>query len=129
MAGSAKAGGWRDDPVDWPLVSRAAVAGVTLVIYMGLARLERVRDGLLSALPPSTPVALVERASQASGRQVFGSLQDLPALAADHRIASPAILIVGKVLEEVVSRGAAAATDPSGLDENGQARLALSAGG
>jgi uroporphyrin-III C-methyltransferase len=93
-----------DDPVDWPQVSRAAAGGVTLVIYMGLARLAQVRDGLLASLPPSTPVALVERASQTSGRQACGILQDLLELAAGQQIASPAILVVGKVLEEVVSR-------------------------
>jgi uroporphyrin-III C-methyltransferase len=87
--------------VDWQQVSRTAAGGITLVIYMGLARLEQVREGLLTALPSWTPVALVERASQASGRQVLGSLQDLPVLAARHWIASPAILVVGKVLEEV----------------------------
>ena len=101
-------GGWPGPPaalkpVDCSRIANAA-GGVTLVVYMGLARLEQVRDGLLAALPPSTPAALVERASQAAGRQVSGSLQDLLALAAEHRVASPAILIVGRVLEEVVSR-------------------------
>ncbi len=96
----------QEDQLDWPQIARTAAGGVTLVIYMGLARIDQVRDGLSTALPGTTPVALVERASQASGRRVFGSLEQLPALAAGHRIASPAILVVGKVLEEVVSRAA-----------------------
>jgi len=123
IAGPAMAGDCRDDPVDWQQVARVACSGVTLVIYMGLARLDQVYDGLLTALPPSTPVALVERASQSSGRQVVGSLQDLLVLAADHRIASPAILIVGKVLEEVQSKALAEAASPGRMTGNEQAGI------
>lgn len=105
--GSERAAG---DPgaVDWKQVAKAAAGGVTLVVYMGLARLEQVREGLLAGLSPATPVALVERASQAGGRQAIGRLQDLPVLAAAHRIASPAILIVGPVLRQVAARAASA---------------------
>jgi uroporphyrin-III C-methyltransferase len=84
--------------VDWAQVARTAAGGVTLVIYMGLARLAQVQEGLLTALQPATPVALVERASQGDGRQARGLLQDLQTLAAGHRITSPAILVVGSVL-------------------------------
>jgi uroporphyrin-III C-methyltransferase len=110
----------RGTEVDWQQVSRTAAGGVTLVIYMGLTRLGQVREGLLAALPPWTPVALVERASQASGRQVVGSLQDLPLLAARHGIASPAILVVGRVLEEealAASRTTRASHHPSTRSE------------
>jgi uroporphyrin-III C-methyltransferase len=105
----------RGAQVDWQQVSRAAAGGITLVIYMGLARLGQVREGLLSALPPCTPVALVERASQTSGRQVLGSLQDLPLLAARHAIVSPAILVVGRVLKEVASAAVGAAAGSDGV--------------
>ena len=90
--------------VDWEQVAKTAAVGVTLVIYMGLARLEQVQAGLLRGLAPSTPVALVERASQAGGRQVAGELRELQSLGEAHRIASPAILVVGLALREVARR-------------------------
>jgi uroporphyrin-III C-methyltransferase len=89
--------------IDWAQVARTANGGVTLVIYMAIARLAQIRAALLEALPGSTPVALVERASQAGSRQASGVLQDLEGLAARQRIASPAILVVGQALGQVAA--------------------------
>lgn len=90
--------GREDSAVDWEQLARTAAGGVTLVVYMAVARLAQIREGLLGVLAGSTPVALVEGASRTGGRRVFGVLADLPGLAARHRIASPAILLVGEVL-------------------------------
>ena len=100
--------------VDWEQVARTAAGGITLVIYMGLARLEQVQAGLLRGLAPSTPVALVERASQAEGRRVVGRLQNLHGLASKHQVASPAILIVGPVLTAVATKITRAASQTPG---------------
>ena len=100
--------------VDWEQVAKTAAVGVTLVIYMGLARLEQVQAGLLRGLAPSTPVALVERASQAEGRRVVGRLQNLHGLASKHQVASPAILIVGPVLTAVATKITRAASQTPG---------------
>jgi siroheme synthase len=111
--------------VDWAQVARTAAGGVTLVIYMGLARLAQVQEGLLTALPPATPVALVERASHAGGRQARGRLRDLQTLAATHQIASPAILVVGAVLGTAAERPSVAELDEV-LPRDARAALATS---
>lgn len=83
------------DTLDWP-----ALAGErqTLAVYMGVAGLERLRDGLIGhGRAASTPVALIENGSRSEQRVVLGTLGDLPALAREHAVRSPALLIVGAV--------------------------------
>jgi uroporphyrin-III C-methyltransferase len=72
---------------------------------MGVQRLEQIRNGLLSALPPGTPAALVQHVSTKRQRELVTTLDRLVEDAAAAAIASPAVLIVGDVLRgaQVVS--------------------------
>jgi uroporphyrin-III C-methyltransferase len=71
------------------------------VIYMGVQRLAHIQDGLLAALSAHTPAALVQHASTAQERRLVTTLGQLAADAAQAGIGSPAILIVGDVLQGV----------------------------
>ncbi|TCP12558.1 uroporphyrin-III C-methyltransferase [Crenobacter luteus] len=80
---------------DWAAL---AAAGTTLAVYMGLNRVDEVADGLLAALPASTPAAVVACASTSSERKLVTTLG---ALAADCRAAkmpAPALILVGDAL-------------------------------
>ena len=83
------------DSVDW----RSLVADrQTLAIYMGVARLDEIRDGLIGAgMRPDTPFAIVERATTREQRIVTGELTTLPLVARRERVRSPALLIIGQV--------------------------------
>ena len=85
--------------LDWPTLAAAAAQGLTLVVYMGVQRLAQIQDGLLAALQPDTPAALVQHASTAQERRLVTTLGQLAADAAQAGIGSPAILIVGDVLK------------------------------
>ena len=83
----------------WPTLGAAAAQGMTLVVYMGVAQLDAIVDGLRAALPLHTPAALVQDASlptRAAARQHAGAA--LPHDARAEHIASPAVLIIGDVL-------------------------------
>jgi uroporphyrin-III C-methyltransferase/precorrin-2 dehydrogenase/sirohydrochlorin ferrochelatase len=70
----------------------------TVVVYMGLATAATVRDGLMAAgRAPATPVAVLARGTEADSRQIFGVLEDLPALAAKAG-RGPAVLVIGEVV-------------------------------
>lgn len=70
----------------------------TLAFYMGVAGLERIRDRLVAhGRAASTPFAIVENGSRAEQRVVTGTLADLPEIARDHAVRSPALLILGEV--------------------------------
>ena len=87
-------------PVNWPQLAQTAHdCKLTLVIYMGVQSAAQVAAGLLQGLPGDTPIAVVENASQLSQRQAHGHLQDLQALLVQEQLGSPAIIIVGHVLQ------------------------------
>jgi uroporphyrin-III C-methyltransferase len=79
---------------DW---ERLAGCGLTLVIYMGLARLAEIVPRLRAGgLPADTPAAVIARATLPDERAMLTTLGDLPVAAAG--VAGPAILVVGEVV-------------------------------
>jgi len=83
------------DTLDWPALARERQ---TLAVYMGVSQLEAFQQRLLGhGRASSTPFALVENGSRPDQRVVTGTLGDLVRHAADHAVASPALLIVGEV--------------------------------
>ena len=69
-------------------------AGGTLVLFMGLERLDKVTAGLIAAgLPVSTPAAIVSRGTLPDQQSAAGRLDDL----ADLRdgLGSPALVVIG----------------------------------
>jgi uroporphyrin-III C-methyltransferase len=79
---------------DWAQLARC---GLTLVIYMGLARLAHIAPALRAGgLPRDTPAALVQEGTLPGARAVVTTLGELPAAAAG--LTGPAIVIVGEVV-------------------------------
>lgn len=82
--------------LDWPALARERQ---TIVFYMGLSERKMIADELMKhGLAPSTPVALVERATTDRQRTVIGRLDELAALAEQHNIQPPALIILGEVV-------------------------------
>jgi len=79
--------------VDWDHLPKDG----TLAIYMGVGRVAAIAGELVGAgFPPETPFAIVENGSRPDQRVVRGVLSDLPRIALDSGIRSPAILFVGR---------------------------------
>jgi len=83
--------------IDWPTLAAAAAQGLTLVIYMGIATIEALQAGLRGALPPGTPVAVVQGVSLPTQRQAFCTLATLAETVANTGLGSPSIIVVGDV--------------------------------
>ena len=95
---------------DWrALAATARDARLTLVIYMGVSGAARIQEELLTGLPASTPVAIVQRASLPDQRQAVTTLGELNATIAREELASPSVIVVGDVIGGV----AAAASAPA----------------
>ncbi len=96
VTGHAKPG---DDGTDWrALAATARSAKLTLVIYMGVSGVRRIQDELLTVLPASTPVAVIQNASLASQRQVLTMLGELSETIAREQLGSPSVMVVGDVV-------------------------------
>lgn len=84
-----------EDNLDWPALAREKQ---TLAFYMGVGQLDLLTQRLLRhGRSPRTPFALIENGSRPEQRVVSGPLEQLPQLALEHGVRSPALLIVGEV--------------------------------
>ena len=71
----------------------------TLVVYMALANLAKLVDELLEAgRTASTPAAIIEHGTTREQRTVLTTLEELPHAARDNAIESPALLVIGEVV-------------------------------
>ncbi|MBC7943706.1 MAG: uroporphyrinogen-III C-methyltransferase [Burkholderiales bacterium] len=85
-----------DEP-DWRALAKC---GMTLVIYMGVARLAKITSALLAAgLPATTPAAAIQNGTLAAQKQVLANLGNLSDAVRHAQLASPAIIVVGKVVD------------------------------
>jgi uroporphyrinogen III methyltransferase/synthase len=89
------AGEDEDQAIDWRAL--AAFPG-TLVLYMGVRRLEQIAAALLAAgRPAEEPVAIVEAGTLPAQRTVTGTLATIAGLACEHEVRAPSITVVGPV--------------------------------
>jgi uroporphyrin-III C-methyltransferase/precorrin-2 dehydrogenase/sirohydrochlorin ferrochelatase len=83
------------DTLDWRALAQERQ---TLAVYMGVGGLRTLRTRLLAhGRAPDTPFALVENGSRAEQRVVTGTLAELPERANEHKVRTPALLILGEV--------------------------------
>ncbi|BAN49441.1 uroporphyrinogen-III C-methyltransferase [Metapseudomonas resinovorans] len=84
-----------DSSLNW---SALAQSGTTLVVYMGVAKLADIRDGLLAGgMSDAMPVAMIENASLPQQRECRSSLGRMQLDALAFELKSPAILVIGEV--------------------------------
>ena len=83
--------------VDW---SHLAPIDTTLVIYMGVGKMAEISAALLEhGRPPHTPTAVVEWGTWPHQRTLVSTLADVAADSRARGIGSPALFIVGRVVE------------------------------
>ncbi len=71
----------------------------TLVIYMGLARLDAIcRELVAHGMSPAMPAALIEQGTTRNQRVIAATLESLPQLVAMNDVHAPTLLIVGEVV-------------------------------
>lgn len=87
-----------DSALNW---SALAQSGTTLVVYMGVAKLADIRDGLLAGgMSGQMPVAMIENASLPQQRECRSHLRAMLEDAAAFALKSPAIVVIGEVVAE-----------------------------
>lgn len=80
----------------WDALARSAS---TLVFVMGMKNLPDIAKNLMAAgMDPSTPAALVHRATTARHRSLVSTLADLPAAAVREGFTNPSVIVVGGVV-------------------------------
>lgn len=93
-----------DSRPDWEALARSST---TLVVYMGVAKLAEIQEGLLTGgMATSTPVAMIENASLPWQRECRSILENMPQDADTFQLRSPAILVIGQVVAAAEQREA-----------------------
>lgn len=95
-----------------------AQSGTTLVIYMGVRTLPHIVERLIAGgLSPHTPAAAVQNATLPQEQYLLTSLVELPGAVQQSGLDSPAVIIIGKVVElsEALSLGRAAVSQSGRL--------------
>ncbi len=87
------------------LVSLAA-HGSTLVVFLSIDRIGELVADLLKVRPPSTPVAVVARASWENERICRGTLETIESEVKKARIMRQALFVVGRVLDPELRKAA-----------------------
>lgn len=73
----------------------------TLVVYMGLNRLQQLCGGLVSAgWPDNTPIALLDQVSTTQQQQLQGTLADISQRLAVSPLCGPTLIVIGEVLHQ-----------------------------
>lgn len=94
IAGSKSAG---FDTPEWRAARDLIKSNGTVVVLMGLARLEAIAASLIeNGCAPSTPSVVISRATWPDEQIRFGTIREIPGRASG--LASPAILVLGNVL-------------------------------
>ncbi|TCS99844.1 uroporphyrin-III C-methyltransferase [Tepidimonas ignava] len=96
LTGHRQAG---EPPLDWAALGACArQAGLTMIIYMGVAQAAHIQHELLRAMPGSTPVAIAQHATLPQRRHAVTTLERLVSTLQNSRLGSPAVIIVGDVV-------------------------------
>ncbi len=73
----------------------------TLIVLMGVAHLPDIVERLISSgRSPHTPVALVRWGTRAEQTTIVGTLANIVDVAAQRKVTSPAVIVVGDVVKE-----------------------------
>ena len=108
VTGHAKPG---DAGTDWTLLATtAARAKLTLIIYMGVTGSEQIQNELLLGLSSNTPVAIIQNASLLTQRHAVTTLGSLRITIEQEDMHSPAVIVVGDVLQGLLALSTTAAS-------------------
>ncbi len=77
-----------------------AAPNQTIVIYMGLIGLDKICRALIAhGCAANLPIAIIQQGTTAAQRVITGTLATLPEKVTDQAIVSPALIIIGTVVE------------------------------
>jgi uroporphyrin-III C-methyltransferase/precorrin-2 dehydrogenase/sirohydrochlorin ferrochelatase len=86
-----------DEGIDWPGL---AAHGGTLVLLMAMDRLDRIAKELIEhGKAPSTPAAVVHKATTVDQLVVRGRLDTIAAAAEQQNVGAPAVVVIGNVVD------------------------------
>lgn len=78
----------------------AAQSSATVIILMGVVHLQKIADLFQRLRSPNEPMALIQEVTLAGQKVIIGTAADIFGRAIENEITSPAIIVIGKVVNE-----------------------------
>ena len=76
----------------------AMQSNATVVIYMGMKKLDEIAQSYIEAGKGDVPAAIIQHASLPKQKSAKGIVKDLKAMVDEHQLTHPAIIIIGEVV-------------------------------
>jgi uroporphyrin-III C-methyltransferase len=92
LTGTKKDGGLSSD------LRLAMQSNATVVIYMGMKKIEEIARTYISEGMGQTPAAIIQHATLAKQKSAVGVVSELPQIAENAKLTHPAIIIIGEVV-------------------------------
>lgn len=83
-------------------VRLAAKSNATVVILMGMSKLNEIVSIFAAENKQDVPVAIIQNGTTENERFGFGSIKTIEQLVLDEKLSSPAIIVIGEVVEQRV---------------------------
>lgn len=93
MTGTTKTGQLSND------IQLAVHSTATIIILMGIKKLPEIADIFCRNNRADLPVMVVQNGSKKNEKAVIGTMEDIVAKAAAHKIGTPGIIVAGKTVE------------------------------
>jgi len=71
----------------------------TVVIYMGMKKIDEIADTYIKGGKGDTSAAVIQHASLPYKKIVKGFIKDMPQLVLEHKLTHPAIIIIGRITD------------------------------
>ncbi|MFN8436732.1 MAG: uroporphyrinogen-III C-methyltransferase [Cytophagales bacterium] len=79
-------------------IAHAAKSSATVVVLMGMAKLEQIMDIFKGENKENTPVAIIQNGTTANQREIIATVKDISSLAREQNFDNPSIIIIGEVV-------------------------------
>lgn len=76
----------------------AARSNATVVILMGMTKLEEIAEIFMNEGKGDLPVAIIQNGSLPEEKMVLGTIKNIVSISAEQKMSSPAIIVIGEVV-------------------------------
>ena len=81
-------------------IELAAKTSATIIIIMGMTHLKEIALTIAAMRSPREPMAVIQNGTMPEEKVVMGNASNILSLVQTHGLGSPAVIVVGKVVEE-----------------------------
>lgn len=85
-------------------IKLAAQSSATVIVLMGMSKLEQIVNIFLEESKGETPVAIIQNGTTAEEKTGIGTINSIQGIVAEKKLSSPAIIVIGEVVRDSTER-------------------------